>query len=140
MKNVSNASILFKTNVQILTSKFVVIYADDADRFATLVFCRRPRSEADFNCPHAARISRPRGVRTGEAYPAFITRLANALIRSSDEHTKGLPGHGLKGIRFNFDGMPLINRNNARQSSSLSFTPSNMTYSHVMRRAFDNLG
>ena len=85
--NVGNAGILFKTNVQILISKFVVIYVDDACGYVTLVFCRLSRSEADFNWPHAARISRPRGVRTGEAYPAFITRLANALMRSSDEHT-----------------------------------------------------
>ena len=85
--NVGNAGILFKTIVPILIPKFVVIYADDAGGFETPVFCRRSRSDADFNCPHAARMSRPRGVRTGEAYPAFITRLAKALMRSSDEHT-----------------------------------------------------
>ena len=67
--------------------KIVATYVGDADGFATPVFCRRSRSDADFNCPHAAKISRPRGVRTGEAYPAFITRLAKALMRSSDEHT-----------------------------------------------------
>ena len=120
--------------------KIVATYAEVEDRFATLVFWRRSRTEVDFNCPHAAKISRPRGVRTGEAYPAFITRFAKALMRPSGEHANGLPGHGLKGIKFNFDGIPLIRCNNARQSSSLSFTPSNITYYHVMRRAFDNPG
>lgn len=120
--------------------KIVATYTDVEGRFATPVFWPRSRSEADFNCPHAARISRPRGVRTGDAYPAFITRLAKASMRSLEEHTNGLPGHELKGIKFNFDGIPFIRRNNARQSSSLSFTPSNITYSHVMRRAFDNPG
>ena len=32
---------------------------------------------SDFNCPQAARISRPRGVLTGLAYPARFTTSAN---------------------------------------------------------------
>jgi hypothetical protein len=55
--NVGNAGILFKTIFPILIPKLVFIYADDEGGFATPVFCRRPRSEADFNCPQAAKIS-----------------------------------------------------------------------------------
>ena len=52
----------------------------------------------------------------------------------------GLPGQGLKGIKFTFAGMPLINRTNSRASASLSFTPRSITYSNVMRRALEAPG
>src|SRR6185312_15481435 len=49
--------------------------------------------------PQAAMMSRPRGVRTGEAYPARLTISANFSIWLQSEHSYGAPGQGLNGIR-----------------------------------------
>lgn len=37
------------------------------------------------NCPHAARISRPRGVRTGAENPAAITISENRAIAAAED-------------------------------------------------------
>ena len=44
-------------------------------------------SLALFNCPQAARMSRPRGVRTGEAWPAAKITSENFSICSQSEHS-----------------------------------------------------
>src|SRR5258705_10895296 len=59
---------------------------------------------AVFSWPHAASMSRPRGVRTGAEIPASNTILLNDLIRSGVEHSYGAPGQGLNGIRLTFAG------------------------------------
>ena len=48
---------------------------------------RRFFSAAVFSWPHAASMSRPRGVRTGAEIPAANTMLLNDLICSSVEHS-----------------------------------------------------
>ena len=52
--------------------------------FYEAVFARRSDARcfvlSDFNWPHAAIMSRPRGTRTGEEYPASFTILANRWI------------------------------------------------------------
>src|SRR5262249_61070754 len=97
-------------------------------------------SVSDFNCPHAARISRPRGVRTGDEYPALNTYSENFSICSQSEHSYLLPGHGLNGMRLIFAGIPASRLTSALASPSESLTSLSMTYSKVMRRAFDRPG
>ncbi len=92
------------------------------------------------SCPHAARMSRPRGLRTGEAKPASITTLAKRSIAVLLLVSKGLPGQGLNGMRFTLAGMPAIRRTSSRASAWLSLTPFSMTYSKVMRRALEAPG
>jgi hypothetical protein len=46
----------------------------------------------------------------------------------------------LNGIRLIFAGMPLRRRTSSRASASESLTPFSITYSKVMRRAFDTPG
>ncbi len=45
------------------------------------------RSDSDLSCPHAARMSRPLGVRMGEAYPLALMKSANVSICSQSEHS-----------------------------------------------------
>src|SRR6185437_3049149 len=90
---------------------------------------------SDLSCPQAAMMSSPRGVRTGEEYPAALTMSEKALIAASLERSKGAPGHGLNGIRLTLAGMPARRRTSALASAGLSLTPFSMTYSKVMRRA-----
>src|SRR4029079_17311366 len=97
-------------------------------------------SVALLSWPQAARISRPRGVRTGEAYPASNRICENLSICSQSEHSYLLPGHGLNGIRLILAGMPLSSRISAFASSVESFTPLSITYSNVMRLAFETPG
>src|SRR5207302_9767713 len=93
-----------------------------------------------FNCPQAARISRPRGVRTGLAYPALKTMSEKRSITSQSEHSYVVPGHGLNGMRLIFAGMRFNSRTSSRASAGESFTPFSITYSKVMRRAFEAPG
>jgi hypothetical protein len=51
-----------------------------------------------------------------------------------------VPGQGLNGIRLILAGIPFNSRTSSRASARLSFTPSSITYSNVMRRAFDTPG
>ena len=44
-------------------------------------------SDADLSCPHAAMMSRPRGVRTGAEIPALKMMSENRAIRSGVEHS-----------------------------------------------------
>src|SRR5207253_6601197 len=81
---------------------------------------RRSRAEsfslALLSWPQAARMSRPRGVRTGEAYPALKMISENCSILSQSEHSYLVPGHGLNGIRLIFAGMPLSSLTSALAS------------------------
>ena len=49
-------------------------------------------------------MSRPRGVRTGLAYPALFTTSAKRSICSQSEHSYGAPGHGLNGNEIDLGG------------------------------------
>ena len=51
-----------------------------------------------------------------------------------------VPGQGLKGMRLILAGMPFSSRTSWRASAALSLTPFSITYSKVMRRAFDTPG
>src|SRR6185295_854596 len=51
-------------------------------------------SVALFSCPQAARMSRPRGVRTGDEYPALKMYSENFSILSQSEHSYVVPGQG----------------------------------------------
>ena len=44
-------------------------------------------SLSDLSCPQAARISRPRGVRMGEAYPALLRMAAKVSMVDQLEHS-----------------------------------------------------
>ena len=99
-----------------------------------------PRAPSVRNCPHAARISRPRGARTGAENPASITTEANRAIAAPELVSYADPGQGLNGIKFTFAGIPAISRTSSRASATESFTPRNITYSNVIRRAFDAPG
>ena len=44
-------------------------------------------SDSDLSCPQAARMSLPRGVLMGEAYPARLMMSENSSIRSQSEHS-----------------------------------------------------
>jgi hypothetical protein len=92
------------------------------------------------NCPHAARMSLPRGARTGEANPASMTMRENRSIAAGVLVSYRLPGHGLNGIKFTFAGIPAISRISSRASLALSLMSFSMTYSKVIRRAFDAEG
>ncbi len=59
----------------------------DASSYTASVLAFRFFSAAVFNWPHAASMSRPRGVRTGAEIPALKTMLLNARMRSSVEHS-----------------------------------------------------
>ena len=50
-------------------------------------------------------MSRPRGVRIGEAYPAREMMSAKPSIRSQLEHSYGAPGHGLIGMSERTEAM-----------------------------------
>src|SRR5260221_12145346 len=80
-------------------------------------------------------MSSPRGVRTGEEYPAALTMSENTLIAASPERSKGAPGHGLNGIRLTLAGMPFKSHTSYFASARLSLMPLSMTYSKGMRRA-----
>src|SRR3954468_2821026 len=98
---------------------------------------RRFFSAAVFSWPHAASMSRPRGVRTGADMPASNTILLKERMRSAVEHSYAAPGHGLNGIRLTFAGKRYlrISRTSSRACSSLSFLSLSITYSNVIRRA-----
>jgi hypothetical protein len=85
-------------------------------------------------------MSRPRGVRTGEAKPASITTCANRAIAVAVLVSNELPGHELNGIKLTFAGIPAINRTSSRASTTLSLIPFSITYSNVIRRAFEAPG
>src|SRR5271170_6321484 len=106
--------------------------AGSADRSSSL---RRSLTLADLSWPQAARMSRPRGVRTGAEYPAAKTMSLKTAMSASVEHSKGAPGQGLNGIRLTLAGMPARSRTSSRASAGLSLTPFSITYSKVMRRA-----
>src|ERR1700712_4435517 len=99
-----------------------------------------PRRLSVRNCPQAARISCPRGVRIGAANPAAITIAANRSRAALPLGSYFDPGHGLNGIRFTFAGIPAISRTSSRASASESLIPFNMIYSKVIRRAFEDPG
>ena len=61
-------------------------------------------------------------------------------IASIDAYASALPGQGLKGIRLIFAGMPFRSCTSALASASESLTPFSITYSKVMRRAFERPG
>ena len=65
---------------------------------------------------------------------------ANFMMVFLDEHSKLLPGHGLKGIILTLAGMPSMRRTSSRASASESLTPFSMTYSKVIRREFLAVG
>jgi hypothetical protein len=87
-------------------------------------------------------MSRPRGVRTGAEMPASKTISEKRRTRSGLEHSYGAPGHGLNGIRLTLAGSLycLISLTSSRASSSLSFLSLSITYSNVIRRAFEAPG
>src|SRR4029078_7866335 len=97
-------------------------------------------SVSDFNWPHAARMSRPRGVRTGEEQAALKSFSENFSICSQSEHSYFVPGQGLNGMRLILAGMPLSIFTSNFASSMESLTALSITYSKVMRRAFDEPG
>src|SRR3546814_7051831 len=80
-------------------------------------------------------MSSPRVARTGAEICAAESLSAKRVMVAASEHSKKLPGQGLKGMRFTLAGMPFSRPMRRRASSSLSFTPFRMTYSKVMRRA-----
>src|ERR1035437_8429386 len=68
----------------------------------------RSRRLSVCNCPQAARMSRPRGLRTGEENPASMTIVAKRSMALPELVSYAEPGHGLNGIRFTLAGMPAI--------------------------------
>src|SRR3546814_2820476 len=64
------------------------------------------RSEADLSWPQAARMSSPRVARTGAEICAAESLSAKRVMVAASEHSKKLPGQGLKGMRFTLAGMP----------------------------------
>ncbi len=67
----------------------LVLAADEkrVGQFAVARSLARTRMLSLFNCPQAAMMSLPRGVRTGLAYPALFRMPANTSITSQSEHS-----------------------------------------------------
>src|SRR5690606_39647415 len=79
--------------------------------------------------PQAASMSSPRVRRVTVTSPLRTRMSRKALMRSSGERLYGVPGNGLNGIRFTLHGRPPSSFASWRACSSLSLTPSSMTYS-----------
>ena len=58
------------------------------------------------NCPHAARMSRPRDLRTETVTPRSDTICANRLTRASEGRSNGIPAASFSGSRFTFALIP----------------------------------
>ena len=94
----------------------------------------RSRSLADLSCPQAARISRPRGVRTVRHSPPSEPpeqtsrwSVIGAFILNA--------GPGVERDQVDLGRNILNQLHQARASSRLSFTSFSITYSKVIRRA-----
>ena len=75
----------------------------------------------------------------GDSRPGRPPRRRPRCAPSPSTHRR-VPGHGLKGMRLIFAGMPLSSRTSAFASARLSLTSLSITYSKVMRRALDRPG
>ena len=98
---------------------------------------RRACCPSTISCPHAARMSRPRLLRTETISPRSARIFANALTRSSDGRSKGMPAAAFSGNRFTLALMPERTFTSCRASTSESFTPASITYSNMIRRRFE---
>ena len=75
----------------------------------------------------------PRVLRVVVTMPSAIRISEKRRMRSFDERPKGACGKGLNGIRLYLHGTWRAISTSCRACSSLSFTPSSMTYSKVMK-------
>ena len=86
------------------------------------------------SCPHAARMSRPRLLRTDTISPRSTRIFANALTRSSLGRSKGMPGRRVQRQQVDLGLHARQHLHQPRASSGESFTPASITYSNMMRR------
>src|SRR5688572_556510 len=95
---------------------------------------RRVRSfTSPASWPHAAAMSSPRVLRVVTVSPARCITSAKPRIRSGCERLKPEFGNGLNGIRLNLLRTLAARSTSSRAWLSLSFTPSSITYSKVMK-------
>src|SRR3989442_1592461 len=85
------------------------------------------------SCPHAASISSPRVLRVVVTIPDAPSTSLNRSITRRGERTKPEFGNGLNGIRLILHGTRETKSTSWRACSSVSLTPSSMTYSKVMK-------
>src|SRR5262249_21414600 len=86
------------------------------------------------SCPHAAWMSAPRLSRIVVLSPPSRRMAWKRRMRGRGLGAYGAPGNGLKGIRFTFARNVRSRPSRRRASASVSFVPSSITYSKVMRR------
>src|SRR6185295_1684752 len=95
---------------------------------------RRVRSATSpASWPQAAAMSSPRVLRVVAVSPARARMSAKRRMRSGGERLNSERGNGLNGIRLNLLFTLPASATSSRACSSLSFTPSSITYSKVMK-------
>ena len=76
-------------------------------------------------------MSSPRVRRTVAINPASITICLKVSIAAASERSYSVPGNGLNGMRFSFDGTRRSSLTSARAYSGLSLIPFIKVYSNV---------
>src|SRR5688572_27943413 len=103
-------------------------------RTSLRVMRRRVRSATSpASWPQAAAMSSPRVLRVVAVRPARARISAKLRMRSGEERLNSDFGNGLNGMRLNLLRTFAASATSSRACASLSFTPSSITYSKVMK-------